>query len=228
MAGFELSADVGQMYSYDGKSTSDVIYCYSFAGFGGVTLTADMVLTTPVQTPPTPTLAAGKYAAAGPTGKPTMTCAALIESATWNGKASDGVVVSMWVTQDNWGILWGKLQTALVDTTITAFSFWAGKYDNNTKLYFDWCYQNSPVLTMNGQLSEKGRNRDPFAVVANEGQTFAKGSPSLYNFQFEIVSAGNYQGTFQLAASKSIKGAHAWGSKQTGTASTTLPAPTDS
>jgi hypothetical protein len=221
--GIDLSADVTHAYSYNPSSTEPLIYCFGFAGLTGVTLAADMTLNTAYQGTPT-----NKYAKITQVnGKPTFTCAAIIDSISWSGDASHPIKVSMWVTKDNQLLLWGATTVALTNTTITAFKWWAGKYDDNTKQWFEWCHQTAPANNMNGQLAVGG-NGKPIIDVANDGMTFAKGAPALYNINFQIVSAGNYQGVFTESASPTAKAAKAWGSLQSGTAKSTLAAPTDS
>jgi len=221
--GFNVNADVTDMYSYNPNSTKPICYCFSWAGLTAVTLKADITVNTAYQGTPTNKGATITQV----NGKPTFTAVGLIDSCTWNGNASDGVKVSMWVTKDNQLLLWGATTVALTNTTITAFNWWSGMYDSNTKVWYEWVQQTAPVNTMNGQLAVDGSNKPRITVAdATEGVTFAKGSPELYNINFELVSAGNYQGAFTEQASPTAKAVKAWGSVQSGTAKSTLAAPT--
>jgi hypothetical protein len=216
------------MYSYNPDSQEPVVYCFAWSGLNGVTLAQDLILNTPYQGTPTPTAAQTYYTASNTAsgGKPTVKCCALIESIQWSGEAAHSLGVTMWVTKDNQVKLWGATTVALTNTTITKFTWWAGKYDTNTKTWFDWCYQLSPALTMNGQLGMLGGK--PVIKVSDVGQTWADGSPDLYKVTFSMASAGNYPGYFQEQASPTAKVPKAWGSVQTGTATSSLAAPTDS
>jgi len=214
--------DVTEMYSYNPNSTKPIGYCFSWAGLTAVTLKADITLNTAYQGTPTNKLAKITQV----NGKPTFTCAAIIDAISWSGEASHPVKVSMWVSKDNQLLLWGATTVALTNTTITKLAWWAGKYDDNTKQWFEWLHQTAPANTMNGQLSMDSSGK-PKIDVANDGITFAKGAPALYNINFEIVSAGNYQGVFTESASPTAKAAKAWGSVQGGTAKSALAAPTD-
>jgi hypothetical protein len=134
----------------------------------------------------------------------------ILESFSWAGGVGDPICLSMYVSQDNATFL--RTARPSKSTSIQKLGFWVGKYEEETKQWFEQAHPAAPAI-LNAQLNAHGAV-DTRLHIADVGTKISPNNDvSLYQVYLEIVPAPNMVQQVMMAQSRTSKVVLDWGLK---------------
>jgi hypothetical protein len=208
---FEFACDKDTGFLMDPNVHKTFGYVVQLNGFGlGATLSPDLQVHIPYNTGAAPTYPLLQYTA--PTPEAPVGVAKVVgvmEKWSWNGAVGGPLEVDVWMSQENAFQVKALQQLTLKNTSVTAFAWWIGAYDQETKVWYEASYAlGSGLIT--GIINGQDGNMD-LDVDLSGAQAAAGIDVMVYKVSIKIVPAANQQYTFHMANSSSKKTVKSWG-----------------
>jgi hypothetical protein len=185
-------------------------YVTALDGFGlGSPLHADLTVSVP-HNGPSPKFSGINFAAPPGSAKSPQvaTVVGVIEKFSWPGGVGDAINIEFWCSQENATQIKAIQQLALKNTIIKSLSWWIADYDQETKVWHEAAYPQSPT-SISGRITGKENpelNIDLTPFPVRDGIDI-----NVYKISISVQPAANQQYSLHFANSSAKPVVKSWG-----------------